>query len=89
MIIWKWFLSNSFKQTLLMPPGAKILTVQIQNGEPHLWALCDEALPKTERTLCIYGTGIPITENLGEYIGPSKLMEVLMFSTFSTTPLNN
>jgi hypothetical protein len=87
MIIWKWFLSNSFKQTLLMPPGAKILTVQIQNGEPHLWALCDEALPKTERTLCIYGTGIPITENLGEYIGTFQIDGgSYVFHIFDNTP---
>lgn len=87
MVIFKWTLSAKAKQTLQMPAGAKLLTVQIQNGKPHLWALCDEALPKTERTICIYGTGIPITENPGEYIGTFQFDGgPYVFHIFDNTP---
>ncbi len=39
--IWKFNLQTIDKQEIQMPVGAELLTVQIQNGEPCLWARVD------------------------------------------------
>lgn len=51
-----------------MPEGAEVLTVQIQNGEPHIWALVDTEKPRKLRSFEIVGTGQP-ADNLGRYVG--------------------
>lgn len=42
---------------LKMPRGAKVLTVQVQNGAPRLWALVDPEQPEERRVFEVYGTG--------------------------------
>jgi len=69
MRIYKWTLEITDEQTLPMPANAEILCVQIQHGEPQLWALCDEVQFPGKRTIYIYGTGNPISKNPGKYIG--------------------
>jgi len=39
--IWKYPLDVVDSQFVVMPLGAEILTVQIQNEEPYLWTLVD------------------------------------------------
>lgn len=34
---------------LLMPPGAHVLTVQLQGEQPCIWALVDPAQPEQSR----------------------------------------
>lgn len=65
--IYKYKLQTTDEQQILMPEGAEILTVQLQDGEPQLWALVETELPKTKRYIEIFGTGNPITG-----IGPHK-----------------
>jgi len=69
--IWKFGLDIIDVQTVSMPEGAKILSVQAQNGMPYLWAEVDvEATPK-DRTIEIFGTGHPMRCDMGvsrEYI---------------------
>lgn len=43
-----------------MPKGAKILSFQIQMGEPVIWALVNPNEECEERNFCIKGTGHPI-----------------------------
>ena len=51
-----------------MPLGAKILTVQTQNGHPFIWALVNPEKPDEERRYFrVYGTGRPFYG--GKYIG--------------------
>jgi len=69
MRIWKWMLDIQDRQTMMMPRGAKLLGIQIQNATPCLWALCEPLAPKEPRCIAIYGTGHLIVENPGEYIG--------------------
>jgi hypothetical protein len=45
--IWKFELKR--RDQIEMPAGAKLLTVQMQNGKPHLWALVDPYAPKEIR----------------------------------------
>ncbi len=62
--IWKFPLDLTDKQTLNMPQGAQALTVQMQRGQPCLWALVDQDAPREGLEVRIHGTGHPISDNL-------------------------
>lgn len=66
--IWKYPIALQDAQFIEMPKGAEILCVQMQDGNPCLWAL---VLPgETERRkIEIYGTGHPVSELELAYIG--------------------
>lgn len=55
--IWKFPLKVADKQNIIMPIGAEILTVQVQNEEPCLWALVDPEAGMESRHIEIFGTG--------------------------------
>ena len=42
-----------------MPRGAQPLCVQVQNGDPFLWALVDTEAAPVQRVLQVRGTGHP------------------------------
>ena len=66
-----------------MPIGAEILTVQMQNGQPCVWALVNPQVKTEKRILRIVGTGHTIIDKLGKYIGTFQLMEgQLIFHLF-------
>jgi hypothetical protein len=73
--IYKYKLENIDEQSVEMPAGAKILTVQVQYGNPVIWAICDTEAEKTEtRVFRIYGTGHDIDESVSDtYIGSYQL----------------
>ena len=83
MVIWKWRLKLEEKQILSVPQGAQFLTTQTQNGNPQIWALCDETAPKVMRSIAIYGTGHPMPKNPGQYIATFQLIDLeLVFHVF-------
>jgi len=62
--IYKFKLTVTDYQQILMPVGAKILSVQEQNNTPCVWAICDVKTDKTEqREFEIFGTGNPYYDN--------------------------
>lgn len=77
--IWKYELNMSDEQVIEMPQGTEILSVQVQNGKPCLWAFINfPAREKETRVIEMYGTGHPIhgegrkfidTFQLGEFVG--------------------
>lgn len=69
MRIWKYTLQMQDLQTLTIPVGAKLLSLQMQEGKPQLWALVDEASPCEPRRITVYGTGQPIHNDPGVFIG--------------------
>jgi hypothetical protein len=74
MVIWKYPLDLVDEQCLHLPKGAKLLTVQVQDDDPQLWALCDELQPENERRwFGMYGTGNPMPSDPGSYIGTVQL----------------
>jgi hypothetical protein len=73
MRIFKWEIEVTDKQTLMMPAGAKLLDVQIQNAKCCIWALCDQNAEKEPRHLEIYGTGNPIPDDPGKYIATFQM----------------
>ena len=55
--IYKYPLQVDDVQMVRMPQGATILDVQVQHGQPCVWALVDPARPLQDRVFCMFGTG--------------------------------
>ena len=66
--IWKYELKVLPEQSIEMPFGSRILTVQVQYDVPCLWALVDPLLRLVTKSICIRGTGHEHND-LGKYIG--------------------
>lgn len=78
--IYKYPLTVTDNQTVPMPKGAEILTVQVQGGTPCLWAMVDLREPEEDRRILTYGTG-HIVDLEGRYIGTYQ-MSALVFHVF-------
>lgn len=61
--IWKFPLRVADKQTIEMPAGAQILSVQSQGETACLWARVDSDAPKEPRVVAIFGTGHAMPED--------------------------
>lgn len=81
MRIWKWDLQVTDLQTVNVPIGAKLLTVQTQNSLPRLWALCNEQAPRRALRIAMYGTGNPVDSYPGTYIATFQVGD-LVFHVF-------
>lgn len=82
--IWKLELSGITKQKLMLPIGAKILTVQVQNNCPCIWFLCNPENDKEERFLEVYGTGhdIQLHTEIDRYYLATFQIGSLVFHVF-------
>lgn len=82
--VFKYPLMQADLQTVMLPVGAEILSVQEQHGGWQLWALVDPQAPVTERRkIRIAGTGHPIYENLKKYINTFQMHGgMLVFHAF-------
>lgn len=84
LTIYKYSIEVTDVQMVSMPIGAEILTVQVQNETPCIWALVDSNAPLENVKIRVHGTGHPVNgeENL-EYIGTFQLLGGrLVFHTF-------
>jgi hypothetical protein len=83
--VWKYMLEEAY-EAIEMPAGAQILTVKTQGSMPRLWVLVDPAAPMVKRTFNTYGTGHPIPDDPGIYIGTFFMGgESLVYHVFETT----
>ena len=74
--IWKYTLDVTDEQSVVLPSGSRLLTVQVQNEIPTIWAEVDtEALDRERYTLRTYGTGHWVDDDPGVYLGTYQLME--------------
>lgn len=74
--IYKYPLMTSGRQFVDMPEGAEILTVQVQAGEPFLWAKVDPCSELIERRLIyIHGTGHVMDDSEAQYIGTVLMVD--------------
>lgn len=58
--IWKYPLEVTNRQEVLMPKGAVILSVHVQDGSPCIWAIVNPrqgASTAAPRVIRMYGTG--------------------------------
>lgn len=62
MKIFKYPIEITGTQEILLPDGAQILTIQIQNDIPCIWALVNPNLVNTSRIIHIFGTGHDISD---------------------------
>jgi len=60
--VYKYPIDITDNQYVAMPKNAQILTAQVQNGKPCLWALVDPNAKIEERTIRIAGTGHSISD---------------------------
>jgi hypothetical protein len=70
--IWKYPLKIEDVQTVRMPRGAEILTVQDQKGVLCLWARVTIENPLEDRRFFIYGTGHRHTFMHGKYVASAQ-----------------
>ena len=82
--IYKYPLETTDVQTVSMPIGAKILTVQTQNEKPCIWASVNPEAPTEKRNIEIYGTGHEIHNEADlTYIGTYQMLDgELIFHAF-------
>lgn len=70
---------------VMMPKGARVLSVQVQNGRPCLWAAVDPTEMELEKRMFrIAGTGHPICDDVVDgFIGTIQLYNgKLVFHVF-------
>jgi hypothetical protein len=86
--IWKYELKIDDLQNVIMPIGAEILSVQMQNETPCLWALVNPDEKDTDaRYIETFGTGHPVAYDMGgtrEFIGTYQTRG-LVFHVFEYT----
>jgi hypothetical protein len=87
--IHKYTLEISDKIQIESYKFAEILSVQVQNGTPVLWALVDTDNAKDKITLAIIGTGNPFWPIDYLYIDTFQLSNGLVFHVFEVSPIEN
>jgi len=83
--VYKYPLDIQDEVVVMMPKGARVLSVQVQNGRPCLWAAVDpNKMTLEERWFRIAGTGYPVEDSIIEnYIGTVQMYEgKLVFHVF-------
>lgn len=72
--VWKYEIEARDRQSIHMPVNAEILCVQMQNGNPCIWALGDPEDARQEREFLMLGTGHNAApESIGRYIGTFQM----------------
>lgn len=81
MKIYKYPLQINDTQTVMIPKGAKLLTVQMQHGSPQLWASVDPNTGLATRRIACAGTGHHTPDGL--YLGTIQMQNgALIFHFF-------
>ena len=84
--IWKFPINPYSNYSIMMPVGAKVLTIKTQHGQPCIWAMVDPEAPLEERFFYIHGTGVLFADCLEDsksYLGTFFLEEEsLVFHVF-------
>lgn len=70
MTIWKF--QVPIGGPVEMPQDARLLAVGVQGGVLTVWALVDPEAPTVPRQLFVYGTGHPMADEPGEYVGTAR-----------------
>lgn len=83
-VVFKYSLAQCDVQTVTLPVGSEILSVQDQQGSWQLWALVDPQASVFEpRKIRIAGTGHLIHENIKKHISTFQMHDgALVFHAF-------
>lgn len=72
-----------FNETMMLPDGAKILSVGEQGSRIYIWALVESTVPAdTPRYIKSYGTGHPVEDTTLSFIGTVQMQDGLVFHFF-------
>lgn len=82
MNVYKYPLDLKEYNDIEMPWGAKILSFQVQEGIPCIWALVDATHTKVNRRFRVAGTGHNIDDNIKEFIGTIQMPNGLVWHLF-------
>ncbi len=83
--IWK-YPAGPGRWTHLMPAGAEILSVQVQRKDVQMWVLVDARKPNEAREFVAYGTGHPMPDDPGKFVGTFQIEGGdLIFHLFDVT----
>jgi len=83
--VWKYPLKVDDRQVIEMPFGASPLKVDVQNGQPYLWALVNPAVEQVKCEIIIVGTGHPVDDFItaSEYVDSFMMHDgALVFHVF-------
>lgn len=83
--VYKYPLDIQDEVVVMMPKGARVLSVQVQSGRPCLWAAVDPSeITLEERWFRIAGTGHPIQDDVVDgFIGTIQMYDGrLVFHVF-------
>jgi len=76
--IWKFSVGiTSKEQKIIMPKAAAFLTVQMQQGLAQIWAVVDTEAEREEKTIRVYATGEPLSEEDRQYIGTVQIWDTV------------
>lgn len=85
-VIWKYTVQGP-RVTVEMPEGAQILSLQVQDNQPQIWALVDPSKPTVKRYFCAYPTGAAFDATALTYIGTFLINGgTLVFHIFEQGP---
>ncbi len=62
-------------QSVVLPEGSEILTVQIQKGTPCIWYKVKDTINSESRGILMYTTGKYVDKVEGKYIGSFQLYD--------------
>lgn len=83
--VWKYPLAESGRQHIQIPKEGKILTVQVQHDKPYLWIEVDTTKQTEARIFQTFGTGHPLPEYPGHYLGTFQIYNgTLVFHVYET-----
>lgn len=83
--IYKYQIHDLAMREIELPKGAEILTIQMQDGMPCLWALVDQNQPAEKRPILIIGTGHAILIDIVRYISTFQMLDGrLVWHAFET-----
>lgn len=71
--IWKFPLELTDLQSIEMPQGSEILSVQMQRETLCLWALAEPSLKREIHIIEIAGTGNPLPDAKRRFIGTAQM----------------
>lgn len=89
MTVWKYPFDVTDRFDLEMPHGVQMLSVQVQDGVPCLWALVDDENTKVTVRFRVVGTGNPAPDMyiFRTFVGTFQLEGgALVFHLFASRP---
>lgn len=80
--IWKQRLDLVDEQIIFFPIDSQLLCVQIQQGNPYIWALVDSEAPNSGYSILQCGTGHPTPDSKWTYLDTYQLENGIVLHVF-------